>query len=503
MIYARKVFLIYFFLCFFVLGSCGSDITVKIHLTWPQDDSSYQYKISDVEMIQISFWQETKEENPFYKLKKVEELNFGKDDQFSAKINKGNYDIYIKGLDKTNSIIYRTELKKYSLGGNKNIEVGMKPSEWKISTIIEGELANLIDASLVLDSKGNPNVIFFCPACQKKAFAGLYYGKLGVSGWEFQLIGEDNYIPDYLYSIKGSLILDKNDYPMIVYCKYPEINGKSYQELTLTSWNGASWESSTIFSKPDIGDGECCRSPVILLNENGNPMVINRCHEYENGYPVVSSLNLNDAYSWNGQSWESFPIFKGNGFSNRDIVDIKRGKNNSLHVLFLASLNDASSNQNFYYGYWDGNEWKINLFPDYSVGCSSLAVSSLGVPNIALSSDKLYFAYPDGITWGKEVVVDDTSEYYGMCPSLVLDSFDQPMIIYENSDNHSILFSALENGKWEYQVIDNEGLIEDIGIHKIDNNISKTIYFRFVGNKDDPNSSNNKSLKYGERIFSK
>jgi len=100
-LFKKKICLIFFSLIFsnlLTMVSCGNDVAVKFHLVWPQSDSSYQYKISDVETIQVSFWQETKEENPLYKIKKVEELNFGRNAPISAKINKGTYDIFIKGL---------------------------------------------------------------------------------------------------------------------------------------------------------------------------------------------------------------------------------------------------------------------------------------------------------------------------------------------------------------------------------------------------------------------
>ena len=76
------------------------------------------------------------------------------------------------------------------------------------------------------------------------------------------------YGPNVNYANIGSIALDSNDYPKIVYTTSPEPTSYFSDHLTYASWNGNSWNIYTVDTKIEEN-----RSGFLVIDSNNNPHI--------------------------------------------------------------------------------------------------------------------------------------------------------------------------------------------------------------------------------------
>jgi hypothetical protein len=138
----------------------------------------------------------------------------------------------------------------------------LKDSQWHIQTVAYGfDFGNM-----VLDSKGNPHMIYRVDQGAQGSNDTLVYAHWDEENWwTTQAV-----VSDVCLDNTGFLVLDSNDYPHISYVGTvynPEIGENEYV-LRYTRWTGTEWNTLTV--NPDSrAVGPC----YLALDSNGNPHI--------------------------------------------------------------------------------------------------------------------------------------------------------------------------------------------------------------------------------------
>lgn len=147
-------------------------------------------------------------------------------------------------------------------------------SNWNIKTILLPHPINGY-GNMVLDSKGYPH--FICSQAQIQSTSPYLSNLLHVSwdgkSWNVQNVATDIslgiYGPNVNYANIGSIALDSNDYPRIVYTTSPEPTSYFINQLTYASWDGNSWNIYTVDANVEEN-----RPGFLALDSNNNPHIV-------------------------------------------------------------------------------------------------------------------------------------------------------------------------------------------------------------------------------------
>lgn len=176
------------------------------------------------------------------------------------------------------------------------------------------------------------------------------------------------------------------------------------------------------------------------------------------GYPIIVYQDGTDdwlRYAWkNATGW------------NKGIVDgdvegrypsIVFDSSDYPHIAFYGRACCYGLN----YIKWNGVEWineTIESEWHYQSGTLTLVLDSADNPHILYNnatSDIVYYTYWDGASWNKETIIDDAIFGVRTGATLTLDSLNQPHIVYY--DNSDLVYTKKVDGSWSGWVIEDSG----------------------------------------------
>jgi hypothetical protein len=255
---------------------------------------------------------------------------------------------------------------------------------------------------LVLDSKQHPHISYV--DFGTGVGARVHYAHWDGTAWKTEGIG-----PPGLGSIGyfTSIVLDKNDYPVISYYDYAGPGGVFILRLRTYAWNGKYWEARTV--DPEYGSG---KFNSLAIDSAGNPHI---------AYANVGAMHASLRYaSWNGRSWDTevlegvtaaFPVYS---------VAMVLDKNDSPHITYT----DITTHQ-VKYAYRAGGKWQFelvqtltnNAYPDRN----GIALDEEGNPYLSYydsGSGVLLLAHREGKNWVAETV---DQNFAGFTSSIQID----------------------------------------------------------------------------------
>ena len=225
--------------------------------------------------------------------------------------------------------------------------------------------------------------------------------------WTLQTVDSNGKVGQY-----SSVALDSAGNPAISYYD------QTYGDLKYASWNGNSWNISTV---------DCSYSP-------GK----NIWFFWDQSHDRTKDLDYISCFHGTGKVGEySSLAFDNSGKPKISYFDQSKG--------------------DLKYASWDGSKWVISTV--YSTGnvgeYSSLAFDSSGRPRISFfddSKDDLKYAAWDGSKW--VVTSVDSAGNVGEYSSLALDSTGKPRISYYDQTNTNLKYAAWDGSKWVLTVVD-------------------------------------------------
>jgi hypothetical protein len=252
-------------------------------------------------------------------------------------------------------------------------------------------------------------------------FGSIIVQTRAYSAWNIQTVGQ---------GYDNSIAVDSSGNPHIGYA--------SGEDLNYASWTGSNWNIQTI----DSGDDKC-REICLVLDSAENPHI-----------SYYDSTNKLLKYAvWVGSEWQIQSLDLGSDYESSLALDSK----GNPHISYY---NESSGN--LMYTSWNGSNWIIQTVDQNArahSGISSIAVDSVGTPSISYSKDgNLWYAFWNGFEWNLQIV--DVGRIYGHL-SLALDSKGNPCISYFNLQffnpyplNGVLKYASREGAIWNIQNVD-------------------------------------------------
>jgi len=307
--------------------------------------------------------------------------------------------------------------------------------------------------SLVLDSNDKPHVVY------STIEEGLKYAVKDNEEWNFETINSVGYFP--------SLRLDSNGKPHLIFMVFDEI-AFNYS-LKYAFKNQGSWNIETI---------DTSYYASLALDSNNKPHVV-----YGYGDDKIMYAYKNDGI-WSKEvaatlDIESTIIASSLAFNSEDEPHIAYGDSVSQVVMYVFKSGESWQNET------------VKIESDWAIGIGnyiSLAMDAAGNPHICYyhSDPGLSYAIRSNGEWDIEIV---DSENGGSGCSLIVDSEGNPNISY-NDDDLFLRYAYKTDGRWIVKRIDPNTLSTSLDIDSEDN---QHIIYSFYGVAGDPS---NIELKY-------
>jgi hypothetical protein len=280
------------------------------------------------------------------------------------------------------------------------------------------------EASLALDAAGRPHV-----SHRRGPF--LKYSYDDGAAWHTETV--DTAAHDELYS---AITLDDRGRPHVSYLRHYEGSPPpQYWDLNVAYYDGAAWPSET------VATGREGARNALALDAAGHAHVAWASCDYGLG-----DCDLLHAY-YDGTAWQVTTV-DGAG-------DVGAGNSLSLDAAGYDHISYADwTSGTLKYAQYDGATWQIAVVDSAGYyGTTSLALDAAGRPHISYySSTGLRYAYNDNTGW--QIQTLDTTEYAGACNSLALDAAGRPHIAYTTGQYDPVLHYAWYDGAtWQKEVI--------------------------------------------------
>lgn len=201
-------------------------------------------------------------------------------------------------------------------------------SNWSIQTVdapqtrLNNETDLMLGGSfLVLDSQGNPHILYYYHLTKDGGYSSSLTIKYAVwqgSEWDIQTV-----VSNALTGSLGNLVLDSHDFPHFVYFTGDDNNAK----LMYASWDGSAWKMKTVVSNIYVFS----RS-YLALDANGNPQI-----DYLKGNSDFSSGTLMFA-AWTGTAWNTQTL----DTNAWDAGPIAIDTNGNPHICYTQTPPDTS-----------------------------------------------------------------------------------------------------------------------------------------------------------------
>ena len=225
----------------------------------------------------------------------------------------------------------------------------------------------------------------------------------------------------------NSMALDSNDDPHISYSDYTD------KDLKYAKWNGDSWRLQTVDSSNNVGS-----YTSIALDSNDYPHI---AYYHETNQELMYA-------NYDGSDWHKTVV---DDAYTGPFPSLVLDSYNNPHIAYTAS-------GSLKYAYYDGS-WHNETLPEGGF-YPSMALDSTNLPHISFSyfngssSSNLAYAHKEGDSW-----IVETVEIGGWIyrTSLVLDSYNNPHIVYEDHTIPWIKYAKFNGVSWEIENIGGVG----------------------------------------------
>ncbi len=174
-------------------------------------------------------------------------------------------------------------------------------------------------------------------------------------------------------------------------------------------------------------------------------------------YQNDANENLMYGY-WDGNDWQ-IEIVDSGGVMGRS-ADLVLDENDHPHIAYYEDLGDFAGHLK--YARFDGSTWHLETV-DSSVDCGqdcAIDIDSLGYPHISYVDNQevdLRYARFDGTSWHLETV--DSEFYVGLYGDMVLDSEDHAHICHRNNTTGDLRYAEWDGSMWHLETVDSEGSV--------------------------------------------
>ncbi len=389
----------------------------------------------------------------------------------------------------------RTQVNFVSLSGNE--WVGIDKKNQRNRSINPWNTEYIREVSFVLDSKNNPNIVYYMEIMNKDRFQHIVFSKWNGENWvsvdnspSNSALGKANFIiGDY-----PSLALDSHDNPHITWATEYLLDD---YDIMYTKWNGENWvtasgevydqEKNNANVSKGISDSY---SSKLVLDSKDNPCLMWKVRESKKTFPGLYFVK------WNGAGWITI---------DGEIYDPETGNANvTMHDDYIWEENftlDSEDNPHIVWNYssdrdrdktflsyikWNGANWveadgtiyspdTVSSFIDLDdfqhklMHGLSITLDSKSQPHLVWhhwikGKNNIFYTRWDGENWvtisnkildpSKESANVSNNNYNSYKPVIVLDSNDYPHITWQDTvkklwrSNTEIMYVRWNGENW-------------------------------------------------------
>lgn len=313
-------------------------------------------------------------------------------------------------------------------------------SQWVVETIEAGNNCRVGgDNAIALDSTGRPHVSYNDSGPGIEPYR-LKHAVRDGGGWITETLESGGFIGNNV------LAIDNVDHLHVVYQ-----TAETEDHLKYAYWNGASWQTETLFSQDGAMDGLS-----LALDANQRPHF-----SYYHGVNGTRELRY---VVWNGATWQN------------EVADANLEGTNWMEATSLALDAQGKPHIAYYlqdltllrYAHKSGATWQTGNIDQGGVTgvYASLALDGADHPHIAYYEDRaedLLYAAWDGAQWQITTVDTEGSEANDGSVSLALDANGNPHISYRDDTDvlalepHGLKYAHWNGTTWQTQFVDQEG----------------------------------------------
>jgi hypothetical protein len=229
----------------------------------------------------------------------------------------------------------------------------------------------------------------------------------------------------------SSLAVDSSGNPVVSWEEYDGTSINTY----VKRWNGSSWVQLGTFEV--LGTNQSARFPSLALDSSDNPVV--------SWNEIVSGSGNILVKRWNGSSWVEV-----GGFLDVVVSSIAAFKPSiaidTSDNLVVSWIEGNGTSTNIYVKRWNGSGWvQLGTFLDANtnknVDNPTITVDSSGNPVVSWeesdgTSANIYVKRWTGSSWQQtDGVFDNVKANNAVYPSLALDSANNPVVAWSESNN--------------------------------------------------------------------
>ncbi len=293
--------------------------------------------------------------------------------------------------------------------------------EWYIETI--DATNGTYGTSLALDDSGYPHIAYNSGGGTSYLISALWDGYR----WRHDTVFTGMYLSN------ASLELDRFNYPHIAF------NEEGYY-IVYVYWDGLEWHEEYIdFFESGM---DYLGPPSLALDSSDYPHVTYCYDDWD--YVCFMIHNY-----WDGSNWHRIVVDRGD-----DSCDSSLAIDNLDYPHVSYSMDDALQ-----YARWNGTAWLKDNVELFSVGITSIALTSSQYPVISYSD--IFNGYMKCVRWdGVKWLIDTVDSGVGQqdCyTSLALDSLDYPHISYRDYSNNDLKYAWWDGDIWQKEIVDPEG----------------------------------------------
>jgi hypothetical protein len=301
------------------------------------------------------------------------------------------------------------------------------------------------------------------------------------SEWNYQSIGSAGFYNQPFYAwATYSLVLDSKGYPNMVFRQPIDNSSDTNYFLVYTSWNGTCWSKKTIdhggntyiaddyislaidaYDNPHIAyitnDGlkyasrESTYWNIQIVDPKGAPAGLDLALDSQGNPHIIysgtgSNYDLRYA-SWTGSSW-NVDVVSEKGYEASLVMD----SNDNPHICFIWDKLFYANKANL--------TWNIQTVDDEHVNLPFIALDSNNNPHISYTrqqslnaSNGLIYASWNDTRWHSQIVATNCE-----ASCLILDSHDFPHIAYCGGGSNGYLYASWNGTDWSKQVIFQTGV---------------------------------------------
>lgn len=278
---------------------------------------------------------------------------------------------------------------------------------WHIETVESAKSGVGYFVSLVLDSSGNPHMVYLEGRGDDNPNI-LKYAYKDSTGWHFSILAtnyDGNALGDYISYIN-----------LVLYHDQPRISfyNQTSRQIEYMFNNGTNWIKENVTQSGGWNS--------LALDSSGNPNI-----SYYSVSPASGKGSLRYAKRIAADTW-TITIVDDSTDDVGEWNSLALDSSGSPRISYIAGANGGVLK----YAYWDGTQWNTEAVDNQKASSSKLVIDKSGSPLIVyqdLITNHLIYAYKEGSNWVTTNTIDtlDGAEQW---ISFVLNSAGVPTVSY-------------------------------------------------------------------------